>query len=208
MIKALLLIFIPIHTWEQIAAFQRRTSTIFLFYLMPLLLLSTGAECFGLVHWGKPRGAVARITPFPLSQAVVYGVGRILLSLVIVLVMAKLIKALGETFHGRHSFNQVFTVATYGLSPLFLMRIFNMFPAVSPWATWAVGAILCVMILYYGLPIIMKPDPPHAFGLYFMTSLFLIIVTGLTCFLTYWYMRGRFVKLDEFISAVAAHLPF
>ncbi len=208
MIKALLLIFIPVPTWEQIAAFQRKTSTVLVTYLLPLLLLSTAAECFGLVHWGKPRGEVGRLIPVTFSEAVVYGVGRILFSIAIVFIMAKMIKSLGETFHGRHSFHQVFKLAAYGMSPLFLLRVLNIFPAVSPWATWAVGLLLCIVILYHGLPIIMQPDPPHAFGLYFMTSLLLTFVTGLTCFLTVWYVRGRFGKLDELISMIASYLPF
>ncbi|MBC8095446.1 MAG: YIP1 family protein [Akkermansiaceae bacterium] len=208
MIKALLLIFIPIHTWEQIAAFQRKTTTVLVTYLLPLLILSTAAECFGMVYWGKPRGGVSRLTTFSISEAVVYGIGRILLSLIVVLIMAKLIKALGETFHGRHSFDQVFKLAAYGMSPLFLLRVLNIFPAVSHWATWAVGLILCFVILYHGLPVIMQPDPPHAFGLYFMTCLLMTFVTGLTCFLTVWYLNGRFGKLDELVSKLASYLPF
>ncbi|HLP76287.1 MAG TPA: Yip1 family protein [Candidatus Paceibacterota bacterium] len=208
MIKALFLIFIPVPTWEQIAAFQRKTSTVLLTYLLPMLLISTVAECYGLVHWGKPRGDVNRVSTFTVSEAVVYGAGRILLSIAIVVIMAKMIKALGETFHGRHSFHQVFMLASYGLSPLFLLRVLNIFPAVSIWATWAVGAILCAVILYHGLPVVMRPDPSHAFGLYLMTVLLLFFVTGLTCFLTFWYVRGHFAKLDDLVSQIASHLPF
>jgi hypothetical protein len=208
MIKALLLIFLPRHTWEQIAAVQRKVSVVFLTYLLPLLLLSTLAECYGLVHWGKPRGAAGHLTTFPLSQAVVFGAGRILMSIIIVLVVAKMMKSLGETFHGRHSIHQVFLLAAYGMSPLFLLRVLNLFPAVSPWATWVVGVILAIMALYHGLPIIMKPDPSHAFGLYFMSCLLMTIVTGLDCFLTAWYLGGKFTKLDELISSLASYLPF
>lgn len=208
MIKALLLIFLPIPTWEQIAAFPRKAMTVFATYLMPMLLLSTLAECFGLVRWGKMRGEIPHLTQFPLSQAVVYGLGRILLSIIVVLIIAKLIKALGETFHGRHSYDQVFTLAAYSLSPLFLLRMLNAFPGLSPWVTWVVGIALSMAVLYHGIPIIMKPDPPHAFGLYLMSALFMFIVTGLTCFLTVWYLRGKFQKLDELISSIASHLPF
>jgi hypothetical protein len=63
-------------------------------------------------------------------------------------------------------------------------------------------------VLYLGLPIVMKPDPPHAFGLFFMTCLLLILVTGLTCFLTVWYVHGRFTKLDAAVERIAGFLPF
>ncbi|HYG24535.1 MAG TPA: Yip1 family protein [Verrucomicrobiae bacterium] len=200
MIKALLLIFLPQPTWEHIAGVQRKAFVLFLTYLLPLLLITTFAECYGLVHWGKPRGQVEHVTRFTVAQATVFGVGRILSSIAIVLILAKLIKALGETFHGRHSIHQVFTLAAYSLSPLFVVRIFNMFPGVSPWLTWVIGLVLSLAVLYHGLPVIMKPDPPHAFGLYLMSSLMLTIVTGLICFLTVWYLRGKFVKLDDAIS--------
>lgn len=200
MIKALLLIFLPQPTWEHIAGVQRRAPVLFLTYLMPLLLISTVAESYGLVRWGKPRGQVAHVTQFSVEHATVFGIGRILTSILAVLILAKMIKALGETFHGRHSIHQVFTVAVFSLSPLFLLRIFNMFPNVSPWLTWVIGLVLSLAVLYHGLPVIMKPDPPHAFGLYLMSSLLVTIVTGLICFLTVWYVRGKFGKLDAVLS--------
>jgi hypothetical protein len=208
MIKALMLIFLPIPTWEQTAAIQRKISFLFFIHLFPLLLLSAAAESYGLVHWGKPRGEIPHLARFPVSHAVIFGVGRVLLSLVIVLIMVKLIKALGETFHGRHSFQQVFTVTAYGLSPLFLVQALNIFPAISPWLTWAVGIALSAAVLYSGLPIIMKPDPPHALGLYLMSCLLLTLVTGLVCFVVSWYLQGKLVKLDQLVSSLAAHLPF
>jgi hypothetical protein len=208
MIKALMLIFLPVSTWEQIAVIQRKASFIFLTHLLPLLLLSTAAECYGLVHWGKPRGEIAHMAKFPVAQAVVFGVGRILLSLLIVLILVKMIKALGETFHGRHSFQQVATVTAYGLSPLFLVQALDVFPGISPWLTGVIGVALSAAVLYSGLPIIMKPDPPHALGLYLMTCLFLTIVNGLTCFVVTWYLQGKLAKLDEIVSRLASHLPF
>lgn len=208
MIKALFLIFLPVPTWEQILALQRKPAVVFALHLLPLLLLVAVAEGFGLVTWGTARGNVSQLTRFTVSQAVVFETGRVLLNLVIVFSMVKMIKALGETFHGRHSFQQVFTVTAYGLSPLFLLQIFNAFPSISPWMTWSVGLALCMAVLYHGLPIIMKPDPPHAFGLYFMTILLLLITSGLVCFLTAWYLKGKFVKLDQIIAEIASRLPF
>ncbi len=208
MIKALLLIFLPRPTWEHIGSFPRKASALLFTYLLPMLLIATFAECYGLVHWGKPRGEVARMMPFPVSHAVVFGLARILISVLVVFIVAKMIKSLGETFHGRHSIHQVFTVAAYGMSPMFLLRVLNVFPAVSPWVTWGLGLMLSIMVLYHGIPVIMKPDPPHAFGLYLMSCLLMTFVTGLACFLTTWYVRGKFTRLDDAVSAIASYLPF
>src|SRR4029079_3236684 len=135
-----------------------------------------------------------------VPQAVTYELAMVLITVGIVFILAVLIKSLGETFHGRHSFHQAFTVAAYGLSPLLLFRLLDAFPRLSPWLTWAIGIFLAAAILYTGLPIVMQPDPPHALGLYLMTSFMLIFVTGLARFLTAWYLQGKFAKLDALVS--------
>jgi hypothetical protein len=52
----------------------------------------------------------------------------------------------------------------------------------------------------------MLPDPPHAFGLYLSSAIFLTISTGLVRFLTWWYLLGRFEKLETWINELAARL--
>jgi hypothetical protein len=156
-------------------------------------------EGFGLAHWGKPRGHGSHLKPFPLTQTLVFEIAQLLLSLGIVFLGARLIKSFGETFHGRHSFSQTFTVTAYGLSPLFLIRMLDALPWASPWLTWSVGIILSAAILYHGLPRVMLPDPPHALGLYLMSALLLVMVTGVMCFLKTWYLQGRFTRLDALI---------
>lgn len=54
----------------------------------------------------------------------------------------------------------------------------------------------------------MMPDPPHAFGLYLMNSLLLILITGLARFVTAWYLSGHFKPVEGLISAIAKRLPF
>ena len=200
MIKALLLIFSSPATWTRISETPRKWGALLAGYVLPMVLLACAAEGYGLVSWGKPRGEISKLTHFSLKFAVAYEAGQFLLSLAIVFLAARLIKSLGGTFHGRHTFSQTFTVAAYGLSPLFLLRLFDAFPGVSPWLTWLVGIVLCVAVLYSGIPLIMRPDPPHALGLYLMTSMFLFMITGLLRFVTTWYLMGKFGKLDELIS--------
>jgi len=201
MIKSLLLIFDSAPTWERIAAARHRLFFILLAYLLPFLLLTSAVEGYGLVHWGKPRGEVLHVKKLSLVEAVDYESAQLVLSLVIVFVGAKLVKSLGETFHGRNSFTQAFTVVAYGLGPLYLLRLFDAFPGVSPWITWAIGIILAVAVLYNGVPRIMQPDPPHAFGLYLTSALLLAATTGLARFLTAWYLQGKFPKLDALFPA-------
>ena len=111
-----------------------------------------------------------------------------------------MVKSLGETFHGRHTYQQALTTVVYGISPILLLRAFNAFPGVSPWITWAIGVAFTFAILYHGVPRVMEPDPPHAFGLFLMSVLLLAIVTGLACFLSVSYMQGKFTRLNALFS--------
>jgi hypothetical protein len=210
MIKAFLLIFEPAKTWDEVARSRRSTGVIFLTFLLPMIIIAGVVEGYGLVKWGKTRvnGNFVTEHEFPLAEAVVYEVAQGLLYAVAVFAAAMMLKALGETFHGRHTFRQSFVTIAYGLSPLFLLRLGDAFHGVSPWATWTAGVMLSVAILYQGLPRVMLPDPPHAFGLYLMNSLLLILITGLVRFVTYGYLSGRFEPVERLISALAALLPF
>jgi uncharacterized membrane protein len=135
-------------------------------------------------------------------------IGQLLLSLVVVFVGANMIKSIGETFHGRHTYPQAFTTVAYGLSPLFLLHLLDAFTGVSPWVSWSIGIMLSIAVLYHGVPRMMEPDPSHAFGLFFMSALLLVLVSGLVRFVTAAYLQGKFSKLQVIISDVAARLPF
>jgi hypothetical protein len=208
MIKALLLIFDTAATWDRIVAAQRKWSFVLLAYLLPFLLLVSAVEGYGLVHWGKPRGEMSLIVSLSIAETGVYETFQFIIAVLSVFIIARLIKSLGETFHGRHFFAQTFTVAAYGLSPVFLMRLLDVFPNISPWLTWSIGIILTTAILYHGVPRVMQPDPPHAFGLYLTSALLMVLVTGLTRFFTAWYLEGKLPVLDGIISRLTAHLPF
>lgn len=208
MIKALLLIFDPLTTWERIFLARRTMTSILLIYLLPLLLLVGVGEGYGLVHWGKWQGEVSHVKKFPVREAVVIETTQVLLSLLVVSVGAQLLKAIGETFHGRHTYAQAFTTVAYGLSPLFLFRLLDAFPKIYPWVGWSIGIILSIAIMYYGVPRMMEPDPPHAFGLFFMSSLLLLLVSGLVRYVMAEYLLGKFDKLQALVTNLAARLPF
>jgi hypothetical protein len=204
MIKALLLIFEPVATWERIVQSQRRWLYVLTAFLLPLLLLTSLVEGFGLVQWGVVQKEMLRPKVFSIAEASVYLGGQALLSVVIVIVAAWLIKTLGETFHGRHSFGQAFTAMAYGLSPLFAFRVLDAFPVISPWVAWGIGILLSTAVLYHGLPRVMLPDPPHAFGLYLMSVIMLIMITGLARFVTAWYLEGRFKPIERMVNDLIA----
>jgi len=207
MIKALLLIFEPAQSWERVVRARRSLAFVIFLYLVPMVVITAAAEGYGLVHWGRWQKEVDYKKVFPVGETVVYEVAHALLTIGIVLLGAKIIKSLGETFHGRHTYTQAFTTVAYGLSPLFLLRLLDALPAIGPWTTWSIGIVLCVSVLYQGVPRVMMPDPPHAFGLYLMSALLLVIITGLARFVTAWYLQGHFKPVEDMIAWIAAQLP-
>jgi Yip1 domain len=209
MLKAILLILEPTATWDKIMLARRGMVFILLVHVFPLLLITSACEGYGLIHWGKPRGQVqevARVTPFSRGEALLFETGQFLLSLVVVFAGAKMVKSIGETFHGRHTYPQAFAAVAYSLSPLFLLRCLDAFPSVPPWVPWSIGIILCMGALYHGVPRLMEPDPTHAFGLFLMSSLVLMLSTGMLRFVTWWYLAGKMVKVEAFICDLAARL--
>jgi Yip1 domain len=208
MLNALLLIFSPARTWERIVDSGRGIFYIFIAYLLPIMLLTSFGEGYGLVHWGKWQGVGPHLRKFSVGEAVVFEAGQFLATLLIIIINAALAKSVGSTFHGRHTFRQGFTVASYGLAPLFLCRLLNAFSDVNPWLSWAVGILLSIALLYHGVPIVMDPDPAHAFGLFVITSLMLFMTTGMLELITAFYLRGKFPKLEHAITSLGAQLPF
>jgi hypothetical protein len=195
MIKALLLIFEPIATWEGISRAKRGLLFVLGTYLLPMLLLTSAAEGYGLMHWGKPQGQVPRLRHFILGEALFFEIAQIILFLIVVFVCTRLVQSIGTTFHSRHSFSQAFATVAYGLGPLLWLRFLDAFPGFSPWApwvSWGIGIVLSLAVLYHGVPRMMDPDPSHAFGLYVMSALLLFLVTGVVRFLTAFYLQGKF----------------
>ncbi len=208
MITALLLIFAPGPTWDRIFRARRGFACVLCVYLLPLLVLSSIGEAYGLHHWGLWQGEVARLKRFSVGETVLLECAEVLLWLLVVGIGAQLLKSMAETFHGRHTYLQAFRTVAYGLGPLFLFRLLNTVPTLSPWVSWGLGIIFSIGVMYQGVPRMMEPDPPHAIGLYFMTSLLLLFISGLVTFLIACYQQGKFPQVQHFISDLAARLPF
>jgi len=190
MIKALLLIFEPVMTWAKIAQVKWKTSSVLLFYVLPLLALTLAGELASLQHFGKAQeylgkpqefGGKLRVTG---NWLIAYGTAQFLSSLVLVALSARMMKALASTFNSRQTYTQCFTVTAYAFGPFFLLRLCDILPAMNPWASYAIGIVLTVATLYHGIPVVLEPDPPHTFGLYLCSAFLLASLSALGRYLT------------------------
>jgi hypothetical protein len=207
MIKPLLLVFEPARIWEEIHNAGRGVGFILATFLLPWLVISAVAEGYGLVHWGKWQD-IGGLKTFSLQQTVVIECAQVLVLLLVVFVGANMVKAIGETFRGRHTYAQAFAVVAYGLGPLFLLHLLDAFSGINPWVPWGIGILLSIAVLYHGVPQMMRPDPAHALGLYFMSVLLLVVFSALIRYVTAEFLQGNFPKLQTLVTNLAARLPF
>ncbi len=205
MIKALLLIFRPVQTWGGIDAAKRSIAFVLCLHVLPLLLITSVAEGYGLMTWGKQhKGETSQIKTYELGQVVVVEVVQSVALLGMIFLGAFAAKSFAETFHNRSKFREAFTAVAYGVSPLLLMRLGDLFPTLNVWVPWAVGVVLMVSVLYLGLPCLLRPDPPHAFGLYVMTSLTLVVVNAIMRLFIYFFHKGNFPKIEQMINSLGS----
>lgn len=208
MIKALLLLLRPAPTWEGIANAGRSLLFVLFLYLLPLILLTSVVEGYGLHQWGKAqKGEVGHLKKFSVSETVVVEAAHSILLLGVAFAGALAAKSFADTFHRRHTYTQAFTAIAYGLGPLLVLRMADLWPALTPWAPWGVGLALTVAVLYQGLPCLLRPDPPHAMGLYFLTSLTLVVIAGLARLIYMSYVEGRFKGLTKIVADLIGGTP-
>jgi hypothetical protein len=196
MIKAVLLLIHSVATWDRIVEARRGMAAILFIHLLPLLLLTSAGEFYGLTHWGKQRAEYGKPTVVEPAAALRYETFKAALALAVIFLAAQIIKAVGQSFHTRHNYPQAFTVVAYSLSPLFLTQLLQGTPFMPAWVVWAVGIALTASALYQGVPRVMQPDPPQTIGLYFMSVLTLTGLTALAQFLS-----GKFLAAQ--INAAA-----
>jgi Yip1 domain len=193
MIKALLLILAPIRTWTGIARARRNVLFVLFLFLVPWLALSILGELYGhnylVTH--RPEGEAKPVSDELMIR---YGGVQFVAGLIVVFLCAGIIKILSDTFHNRHTYTQCFAVAAYALSPLLLFHLADAIPGLNPWITFAVGMIFSISTLYHAIPLVLKPDPPHAFGLFLMSTILLVMVSGLARAFTWMVLQER-IKL-------------
>lgn len=190
MIKVFFLIFEPRVAWERIALAQRGFAFILGVQLLPMIVLATVAEGWGLSRWGKWQSKFQTFREFSNREIITLEVIQGLLFLAMVLLCALLLLRITQTFQNRNNYLQAFTTMAYSCSPLFLARVLDAGPMVHPATAWVIGIVLAFWVLYQGIPLVMQPDPTHAFGVY-LSSMFVIILTsGLARVFTAMYLLG------------------
>jgi hypothetical protein len=205
MIKAFFLIFEPGVAWDKIAQARRGFLYITVVHLLPLIVLCTALETWGLHVHGKMT-RYQMIKTFTPQEVTCFGIIEFVLLLAMVFVSALLIFKISQTFQDRLTFLQAFTTVAYGFSPIFLFWCLDYFATMHPAVPWLLGLAVTVWILYQGIPRVMQPDPTHAFGVYLSATFVVILTSGLARLMTAMYVLGYMDLQHSWLAHKLGHL--
>ena len=190
MIKPLQLILAPGTTWKAIAESERGMASIFFLFWFPLMAFSSAAEGFALTRWGDLRGQFSHLVFVPASLAARYEAVQWMSGLIVLFGGAIMIKMLSHSYQLRPTYRRCFTVVAYGMSPLFLGRFLDCVPAMNTWVCWALGACISVYVLYQGIGLVLQPDVTTGFGIFLLSGLVLVLLSGIGHLLAVASLRG------------------
>lgn len=206
MIKVFFLIFEPGPAWEKIAQARRGFAYITTVHLLPLIILGTALEAWGLHRHGKWQPRFQFFKPFSSDEILTFETIQFVLFVAVVFVSALLIYRICQTFQDRNTFLQAFTTAAYGFSPLFLLHFLDASASVHPAIPWLLGIAGVIWILYQGIPRVMQTDPTHAFGIYVSTVFVVILTSCLARMVTGMYLLGYMDLEHSWLAHKFAHL--
>ena len=210
MIRALLLIFDPAATWERIALAQRSVYFVLLVHLLPVLAITLGVETYGMVRLGESRRMLsdlpATVYPVPLEAALRYAETAFGLYLAAILLGARVVQKVGNSFQAMHTYQQVLTTVAYGFGPYFLCRMLDALPPLNTWLCFSAGIALSLPAFYHGVPQVMRPDPARAFGLFLTVFIVMTMFMGVAHFVGVAVLHEQFLPaLQKVLSKFAPH---
>ncbi len=206
MIKVFFLILDPGAAWDKIAQARRGFAFITTVHLLPLILLYTVLEGWGLHDHGKWQPRFHMFRKFPQPDIQTFEIIQFFLLFAMVFVSALLVYKISQTFNQRLTFLPAFTTVAYGFSPTFFVGFLNFFATMHPVVTWVLGTVLTIWILYQGIPRVMQPDPTHALGVYLSVSLVLILTSGLARLMAGMYLLGYMDLQNSWLAHKIASL--
>jgi hypothetical protein len=180
MFLVLTMLFDPATGWERAVKSGRSVLRTLFLHLFPMLLLGCIAEGYGMTRWGKPVGDFGARKTYELAQIIPLQLCHFAAAVIVVCICAVVLATLADTFQQRQKFSQALLVSVFALGPVFLMRVADAFPAINPWLSWGIGAVLVVAFLYQGLPRALYLDPAHALGFYLSSSIMVVLLAGLS----------------------------
>ena len=191
MFRVLQLLFFRGSAWTSIAEENRGVVAILLLTVAPLLALVCGVEGYSLTTSGINGVKEGPIAVFSKELVFRYELIEFAMGFVMVFGASFLIGWICLSFHFYPPYLPQFTIAAYGLSPVFAARLLNCVPGMNIWMSWSFGIIGCVLILYQGIGMVLKPDQTKGLGLYMMAALVFTLLSAMNHLVGLMILQGR-----------------
>ena len=204
MIRALSLVWDPATVWERILQERKGLGLVFTAYFLPILVLAALGEGFTLAHWRTWTAGAHGVMRFSLSQIIIFETIRSAVTCVAIGFSAHVIWLLRDPFRGRYDYAQALMLVMYSFSPMFLCQVLTGVSRINLWLSWGVGLYLSLRIFYYGVGRVAKTDARKRHGLYLLSSLVIIALTGAQRYMLIQCLSGHSSPLNNFIYDVAA----
>lgn len=206
MIRAFSLVWDPATFWERIVQERKNLGLVFLAYFFPMMMLAAAGEGFTLERWRIWMAGTHGVMRFSFGQIVVFEAIRSAVACVIVGVSAHVIWLMREPFYGRYNYAEALVLVMYSVSPLLVCQVLTGVPQVSLWLSWGVGVYFSLKIFYHGVRCLAKTDPGSATGLFLLSSMVIIALTGVQRYMLIQCLSGRGSSINNFIYDFAAKL--
>lgn len=195
MIKALQLLFAPVRTWDAVSRRNQGVAGVCLLFLLPAILIAGAVEGWALVEFGnqpmKLGFAGRQIVEVSREAALRYATGQAVLNLLSVFLLGLLLHLLLRSHHHRAPFRLSFSVMAHCYALVLLMQLVDGIPAVPTWLCRGAGAVLAARAFYTGLIRVVRPDPSTALGLYFLGTLLIFALAGISHFVALQILEGH-----------------
>jgi hypothetical protein len=152
----------PRATWKEIDTEFTKSGEVWGKYIIPLAAIGPIAGMVGMFIFGKRVPFTSLTNPVPISTVISAGVATFVLALLSVFVLSRIISLLAPGFGGQRNDVQGLKVAAYSSTSAWLGGIFQILPALN--LVSLIFALYSLVLLYVGLPIVMKVSKDRAMG--------------------------------------------
>ena len=162
----------PTSEWDRIAGETADVNKLYVGYVLPLAVIAALAAFIGMSVFGiSGFGFSYRV---PIVTGAVSAVLQVVMGLVGVFVLALITNALAPSFGSQQNLGQAHKLAAYGSTAGFLAGVFSVFP---PLAILGILGLYSLVLIYLGLPRLMKTPQDKRIG-YFVAIIVVAIVVG------------------------------
>jgi len=152
----------PRATWKEIDSEFTKPGELWGKYIIPLAAIGPIVGTIGMVLFGE-RIAFTRLTnDVPIGTAITRGVASYVLALLSVFVLSRIISLLAPGFGSSRNDVQGLKAAAYASTAAWVGGIFLILPALA--IVSLVFSLYSLVLLYIGLPIVMKVPQDRAMG--------------------------------------------